>query len=82
MADETAKVTQKGKGRKVGRKPGVKNERGVTPKKLQVICLRKLGWTLAQTAQACNISIQTVHVWGKELEDYFADLPAPKIAWI
>jgi len=55
-------------------------KKGITPKKLQVICLRQVGWNIAQTAQACNISPRTVSEWSDELREYFSDLPAIQAA--
>jgi hypothetical protein len=42
--------------------------------------LRKLGWSIPQTAQACDVSEWTVSKWSEELKDYFADLPAIQAA--
>lgn len=65
---------------KVAKKSGYKCEMGITAKKLQVICLRQVGWSIAQVAQACDISPRTVSDWSDELKDYFSELPAMQAA--
>lgn len=75
MADETAKKSQE-----AANKRNKYEKRGITPKKLQVICLRQVGWSIAQVAQACDISPRTVSEWSDELRGYFSELPAMQAA--
>lgn len=51
-----------------------------SPKTLQIICLRQLGWTVEQVAQTCNVSERTVYTRCSDMKDYFADLPAIQAA--
>lgn len=75
MADKTEKKAQKSKRTKSGLW-----KRGITPEKVQVVCLRQLGWSIPATAQACSVSEHTVWQWSQELKDFFADLPAIQAA--
>jgi hypothetical protein len=51
-----------------------------SPKTLQILCLRKLGWTVEQVAQTCNVSERTVYARCSDMKDYFADLPTIQAA--
>lgn len=75
MAEKTDKKAQKSQRIKSGLW-----KRGITPEKVQVVCLRQLGWSIPATAQACSISEHTVWQWSQELKDFFADLPAIQAA--
>jgi len=46
-----------------------------TPQTLQILCLRRLGWTVEQVAQTCNVSERAVYKRCSEMKDYFAGLP-------
>ena len=51
-----------------------------TPETLQIVCLRKLGWTVQQVAQMCHVSERAVYRRCEELSDYFADMPTIQAA--
>ena len=46
-----------------------------TPKTLQVICLRKMGWDVKQVAQACSVSERQVYRLCEEAQGFLDDLP-------
>lgn len=75
MAEIVEQTAQKSKRTKSGLW-----KRGITPEKVQVVCLRQLGWSIPATAQACSISEHTVWQWSQELKEFFADLPAIQAA--
>lgn len=49
-------------------------------KKLSAWQLRKLGYTIEQTAQILQVGTNTVTVWDREVSKYFEDLPAVRLA--
>jgi hypothetical protein len=55
-------------------------EHDIDYKKLSAWQLRKLGYTIEQTAQILEIGTTTVSVWDKEVDKYFEDLPAVRLA--
>ena len=51
------------------------SDKAPTPQTLQILCLRRLGWTVEQVAQTCNVSERAVYKRCSEMKDYFAGLP-------
>jgi hypothetical protein len=49
-------------------------------KKLSAWQLRRLGYTVEQTAQILEVGTTTVSVWDKEVDKYFQELPAVRLA--
>jgi hypothetical protein len=59
---------------------GQHKDRELDYKKLGAWQLRKLGYTIEQTAQALGVGVTTVKRWDKVVEKYFEDLPAIRLA--
>lgn len=75
MADETDKKAQNS-----ARSKGSMYQGEIRPVVMQVLCLRHLGWSIPQTAQACGVGERSVFDWCKKYADTFSELPAIQAA--
>lgn len=78
MAEKTDKKTDKND--KNGHRNWNFEKRGVSdyvpsPKTLQIICLKRIGWSVRQVAQACCVSERQVYRQLDEAKDFLDKLP-------